>query len=730
MSAGLLSKAELLVAVGQNQRWLKRHGGRFSWEPTSEAHGNGKPVWKCRLDSLPAEAQRRWAERHALTLVQAPAAAPEAGGAPALPAAMPGAQLALALTAPDPLMLELGAENQALAARRYQIIEPLVERQRHSLAWQQCGNQRLRLIAWLAAQHQVGARSIYRWELAYRKGGMRGLVNRDRSDRGQGRSINDAALQYLVSAALPREADHRQNGRGEMSVAEIFRAYQEERVWRMEHGPRGAPLSAAGRAEYAHYLDPATGRLQAAAQLPSVSYETLRSWHARIPEILKVWARQGRKTYEMTQELVIWRDLAAMDPLDYVVMDHRLLDRFCMVREDSAGWRLIRPWVTAAIDMATRRWLAWVIVEQPSSDSIAAVLRRALLDHGIPQHVYWDNGKDFRCHYLEGADALRERRAPAIAELPAAMRGVIGRLGIRVTHALPENPRAKTIEANFLRTSLYDKTCPEWCGHKPQARPERFERLLHQHEQWLAGKRAEPAFPTIEQIADDYDDLLRALNDRPLRGPGMEKIDRRGRAWMSPNERWAQGMQGMRDAGQTPALPAAEEIAFAFLRRRALTVQHGEVQATFGGRLYHYRLRDNKLGLLMLNGRQVELAYDPLDLGTVAIVHEEKLVGLADSVELRGMGEEGFQQDLRDRAAARKRIKEFIETLHRAVPVQNPAARAMRRAARGGRRAPAGDPAPAPERAPMALIEAAVAAAPQRPADQGDDEFRFFTSRR
>ena len=45
---------------------------------------------------------------------------------------------------------------------------------------------------------------------------------------------------------------------------------------------------------------------------------------------------------------------------------------------------------------------------------------------------------------------------------------------IEVVRAI-RNARAKLIEPNFNRVSNFDRTLPEWCGHKPGARPERFE---------------------------------------------------------------------------------------------------------------------------------------------------------------------------------------------------------------------------------------------------------------
>jgi hypothetical protein len=246
--------------------------------------------------------------------------------------------------------------------------------------------------------------------------------------------------------------------------------------------------------------------------LPELCYDTLRRYFGRIPEVVRVMARRGEEAFSNTQELISFRDLAALSPLDYAVMDHRRLDVFCMVHGRD-GWKLIRPWLTASLDMRTRRWLAWTLVETPSSDSIAYVLKRSFLLYGLPKAVYWDNGKDFTCEWFEGRQT-KSRQAEAAKGLNDGWRGVLETLGIRVHHAIVKRARAKIIEPNFRATALFDKSLPWWCGHKATARPERFAQLLNAHEKWLRGEAESPAFPTIEQLAADYDDQMEALNER------------------------------------------------------------------------------------------------------------------------------------------------------------------------------------------------------------------------
>jgi len=629
--------------------------------------------------------------------------------APVLPEA------ALALHLPPGPAISFSGRDQAEA--RYRVIEPLLTPERFRALWLDAGWSRTKLVATLAAQHRTSQRTIYTWLRRFRARGLPGLANRDRTDRGKPRALTNAALDFLLAAALPCQGSY-----GELTVREIYRAYCEERAWRAAHA--AAPLEESERHKYARYLD--NDRLSAEAQLPEASYETFRRWFRRIPHIVRVMAREGEEAYQATQEVLSFRQISDLKPLDYVVMDHRRLDLFCLVetrsRDGGPRWRLIRPWLTAAIDMRTRKWLTWAIVETPSSDSIASVLKRAFLDHGIPQAVYWDNGKDFTCEWLEGRSP-RTGAAYRIAQLGDGMRGVLHTLGVRVHHAIVRRARSKIIEPNFLNTALFDRTTPFWCGHKPSARPERFLKLVEQHERWLKAEARETPFRPIEFIAGLYDEFLEALNEREHTGEGMETITPRGRGWLSPNECWERLIGSVERRVVPP-----EVLQFCFARRRQVTVRHGEVAPSFGGRQFHYRLAGNPVALAALNGRQVDFAYDPHDLGTAAVYYEDRFVGLVDNVELRRMGESAFVADERARRAMRREVKAFIAAVHQRVHVPTPEERALRRIEQRDRRA-AAPPAPLLPRpevrvdVPDAIVSAAAAAAEEagfRFSDPGD----------
>jgi len=268
--------------------------------------------------------------------------------------------------------------------------------------------------------------------------------------------------------------------------------------------------------------------------------------------------------------------------------------------------------------------------------------------------------------------------------------GVLHDLGLEVVHAIPYNARAKCIEPNFKRIANFDRTLPEWCGHKPGARPERFDEMVKQHEAWVAGKAEGTPFKTIGQVAALYQEAIEDLNERDMEGAeGMRTIKcGGGYAWMSPSHCWDKLITRI----PRRTVPA-EVLHMVFAKRRTLTVQHAEICVTFNGEQFHYRCD----GLARLNGKKVELAYDPLDLEMAAIYYEDRFAGIAYCAALRRMGEDAFKEDEQERRRLLRQTKLFIKAAHASVPVAGPEVRlARRREVR-------------PDRASVARVETPVA---------------------
>ena len=514
----------------------------------------------------------------------------------------------------------------ATAEFRYRVIQPLLD------------NSTAAKVREAAAEQGIPERTLWRWISDYRQRGYNALAGKKRRDAGERRALTPEAIAWLRDSI-------REDGTAQLSAAELHRAYCEHVRWtkhRLARGESAGPL------------------------FPPVSRRTIYDWYSKdTSRSAKRLAQLGLKAFSDTEEPVSYRDYDSIGLLEYVVMDHRMLDIWSLVEDRKRGWRLIRPWVTAALDMRSRRWLAWTIIEVPSSDSIATVLKRVILDHGVPANVYWDNGKDFRCEWFEGPHQ-HHRRAPRIDGMRPAVGGVLGSLGIGVTHALPFRARSKNIEANFGRLSRMDRSLPVWCGNKPTARPDRFDReLLKAHRAWMESESPKRVFPTIDEVRDVYDEFFTELNHRPIDGPGMAAATPRGMEDVSPLAKWAELAPATKFTAADP-----QQVQFAFLRPlpRLITVEQSAISVKFGVKRFHYRLRGDTLGLMSLNGRQVEVRTDALDLETVAVYLDDgsqnrPFIGLADNAELRGMGTEDFLAEERERAAGRRMVRDHLERL-------------------------------------------------------------------
>src|ERR1022692_4184994 len=89
----------------------------------------------------------------------------------------------------------------------------------------------------------------------------------------------------------------------------------------------------------------------------------------------------------------------------------------------------LRPWLTAMIDMRSRKIVGTAWSATPSSHTISSALRVGIESFGIPQILYVDNGKDYE-------------KVGRIDFSPECS-GVLVRLGIQPQYCLPRHPQSK-----------------------------------------------------------------------------------------------------------------------------------------------------------------------------------------------------------------------------------------------------------------------------------------------
>lgn len=156
--------------------------------------------------------------------------------------------------------------------------------------------------------------------------------------------------------------------------------------------------------------------------LPAPSLKAIRLRVARLDayEVLK--KRQGAKKAKYTL-VPMPGSTDASAPMELIEIDHTLAD-VILLSDTPERHVLGRPWVTLAIDVATRMVIGvYVTFDPPSATSVALCMMNVLLEkasflawlrvegewpsYGIPTTIYVDNGKDFHSDALErGCQAI------------------------------------------------------------------------------------------------------------------------------------------------------------------------------------------------------------------------------------------------------------------------------------------------------------------------------------
>ena len=143
---------------------------------------------------------------------------------------------------------------------------------------------------------------------------------------------------------------------------------------------------------------------------PVGSYRTLLNAIARINKATVALARQGKKKFRAGRVKKILRNYEEISPNFMWCGDHHIFDVFVKVHDSKGGWKALRPWITAWMDVRSRSLMGWVISFKPNSQTIAMALAHGISDkndpnfpqHGLPNSTYVDNGKDYRAERLNG----------------------------------------------------------------------------------------------------------------------------------------------------------------------------------------------------------------------------------------------------------------------------------------------------------------------------------------
>ena len=203
-----------------------------------------------------------------------------------------------------------------------------------------------------------------------------------------------------------------------------------------------------------------------------------------IPEAVRTLRRFGDKKYMDDIQTFTRRDPESIRAGEVFVGDHHVLDVFINTGTiEKPKWA--RPWMTAWLDMRSRKFVGWTINLSPCTDEIIAAFANAALDPaiGLPRHIYIDNGRDYCSAKFAGrghrGNPLTEEDKEALIAEGKMARSLMDRLDIKTHWAIVENARAKVIERAFKEVvERFSKFFPTYCGRSQDERPDVLEERM------------------------------------------------------------------------------------------------------------------------------------------------------------------------------------------------------------------------------------------------------------
>lgn len=294
------------------------------------------------------------------------------------------------------------------------------------------GVSRQAAVASIAAEHGVAASSVWNW-LARCEGVSRPdrlpVLADQRSGGGRSIEIQPDAWDYFL-------ADYLRPEKPAMTAC-----YERTRRAALEHGW---------------------------GELP-----TLKTFERRLKKIIptaeQVYAREGREAASrmapsQRRDRTVFASLEAVNADGY---RHNVFVRF-------PDGTIQRPISIAFQDLRSGLWVARRTDVSENKEAVRLAIGDLVTRYGIPEHVYFDNGKHFASKWLTGRIKFRFRFKVKDEE----PEGILKTLGIQVHFTTPYRGQSKPIERSFREIGEYVDKHPlfagAYTGHNPLAKPENY----------------------------------------------------------------------------------------------------------------------------------------------------------------------------------------------------------------------------------------------------------------
>jgi len=324
-----------------------------------------------------------------------------------------------------------------------------------------------------------------------------------------------------------------------------------------------------------------------APEMPSEG--TFRRAVKNIPVPYVMFFREGEKAYISKCAPYIKRMYEDLEPNDIWVADGHTFD--IMVKGKDG--KPFRPYLSAFMDVRTRKLVGWVVTDKLSGDVTIYALKRGVEKYGAPKSILVDNGREYLFTDFSGDAGFRKKAKPKEGEFKPPT--ILESLGIDIRVAIPKNARAKAIERAFETVKeTFSKLFDGYTGGNVLEKPDDLEKVMKQPDKLIA----------IDEFVSLVDTYIKGYyNKQPHSGEGM---------WgRSPDEAYAELFNEKR-------VVPKDKLHLMFMRYGNKPIEVGKNGITL--KIYGETLQFSNENLWRdYFGEKVYVRYDPDDLTSVRV---------------------------------------------------------------------------------------------------------------